>query len=318
MIESVYQPDHYTIGASQQDFNIGFEFVSDADIRASVTDAETGVVTLLVNGDDFTVEAGPKITTGAQYDEGDKMTVYMVMPFKQLTQYLNTGRWDLPTTGLDLDIATLERQQLKEETDRAVKVTVESEDDPDELIATLQQASLDAIAAAEAAAASAALCTDADNIDSGNLGAAFMPTDGVWTLTGGGLAIAGPAILHQNGIEVGGSGTSKQIDDSSNGAASLPLFIGNRQIMVGAGAAADGVGEIYNPDTAVSVLHGVVEDIAPSDIIITPTDEGDVGGWWVTVDNVGSSPNFWHTFTVHVNTTPASVWGFSWRVLFKE
>jgi hypothetical protein len=266
MINSVYAPVPYTITSGQTTFNITFEYVAGEHIRANVTDAATGAVTELTNGTGpsstrFDVVGGD-VETVDQHPVGDKLTVYMEMPFLQQTQYLNTGRWDLPTTGNDLDLATLERQQVKDATDRAVKVAVESAETPEELLQSIYDAETAAAASAAAAGVSESAAatseanaatseanaeawaqqanpTNADNITSGNLDAARMPLNGTWNVTSGMffqyatkeiLRFGADDIIIEEGVRVGGASSSQKLDDSTSAGATVPLYIGSEVI----------------------------------------------------------------------------------------
>ncbi|MCK5639952.1 MAG: hypothetical protein KAJ19_04115, partial [Gammaproteobacteria bacterium] len=167
-INGTYVPSKYIVTAAQKDFNIAFEFVDEADVLAVVTNP-AGSDTELTNPADFTI-SGTTLTTVAQQDVGDQITIYLSMPFTQTTDYKNTGDLDLNNIEDDYDTATLERQQLKEADDRTVKVPITDDTDPEDLIDDLFQAKVDAEAAAvdaEESADEAAVSAASINVGTG-------------------------------------------------------------------------------------------------------------------------------------------------------
>ena len=161
MIDSVYEPDEYVVGATDLDFPITFEFVDGATIRATITSSVTDVETPLENGVDFDV-VGVTLTTRLQQPEDDELLIYLEMPFLQQTDYNNSDKLDLTAIELSLDTLTLETQELKENSDRSVKVPLGSEDDPEDYLDTMNtlageaaQSASDASDSADIAAAEA-------------------------------------------------------------------------------------------------------------------------------------------------------------------
>jgi hypothetical protein len=135
-VPAIYVPDKYNVTTGQLDFNISFDFVAAAHIRATMTDS-VGVDTELTNGVDFSV-VGTTLTTALQQTIGDKLTIWLEMPFTQLTDYKNTGDLDLEVVENDYDIAALERQQLLDDIRRAVKAPITGDADGDDLLADLE------------------------------------------------------------------------------------------------------------------------------------------------------------------------------------
>ena len=132
MITGTYEPIKYVISTSRSEFPITFEFVKAAHIRATVTSI-VGVDTVLDNTTDFSV-TGTTLTTVSPLDTaGEQLTIWMDMPFDQGTEYSNTGNFNLSDVEEGFDEVSLGLQQLSEEVSRALKVSVTSDSDPEEL-----------------------------------------------------------------------------------------------------------------------------------------------------------------------------------------
>lgn len=96
----------------------------------------------------YTLESGP-------LPEGWSLVVLRDMPFTQNVDLITGTRFDPQVIEDAMDMATAERQQLREAMARAVILGPGADETPEELISRLLQAAHDAVAAALAAAASA-------------------------------------------------------------------------------------------------------------------------------------------------------------------
>ncbi len=150
-ISGIYEPDKQLVTTGLKDFEISFEFIENSHIAATMTNLTTEIDTELVNGVDFTV-SGTTLTTTVQQPVGDQITMYLDMPFIQLTDYINTGDLDLENIEADYDTAVLERQQLLDTFNRSLTVPVTSDLDPEDLVDDLYAAEANAAASASAAA----------------------------------------------------------------------------------------------------------------------------------------------------------------------
>lgn len=99
-------------------------------------------------------DAGGTVTFATAPEKGSIIIVMRAMPFLQEDRYVTGSRFDPHEIEDALDIACAERQELKEQLDRSVKLPPTSLVEPDELIAEVMQAKADARDAAAAAEAS--------------------------------------------------------------------------------------------------------------------------------------------------------------------
>lgn len=92
---------------------------------------------------------------GAPLPEGWKLAVMRDMPFVQEVDLVTGTRFDPEVIETALDVATAERQQLRERLARAVVVEPTSEERPEDLLADITASRNTAVSSATAAAASA-------------------------------------------------------------------------------------------------------------------------------------------------------------------
>ena len=145
-------------------FTYGFKIFDKSELRVVHTDAD-GVETDLVVDVDYTVNnvgsAPPGNTidypvSGSPLPSGEYLTIVRDMLFTQAVDLENQGGYYPEVVEKMVDRNVMRLQQLKEAVDRAVKVDVSSDTDPDDLIDNLEASEAAAVASAAAAAASAA------------------------------------------------------------------------------------------------------------------------------------------------------------------
>ena len=133
----------YACDGSTTVFDVPFRFLEDSDLQLSVQ-ASDGTVTNLVLNSDYTV-------TGANNDNGgkvhlthpapaqSKLSILRVMDLLQETDYRENERFPAESHERALDKLTMEVQQLQEQSDRAIKVGVFSDVEPDVLIGYVER-----------------------------------------------------------------------------------------------------------------------------------------------------------------------------------
>lgn len=134
-------------------FPYNFKVLAAADLEVSID----GVVKTLTThytlsgvGDD----GGGNVTMLSAPTAGGIVVRRRNMAYTRVTDYQDQGELPTATLDADFDASVLLSQQLAEGLERAVKVPITSDLDPAQLIADLTQASIDAVAAADAAAIS--------------------------------------------------------------------------------------------------------------------------------------------------------------------
>lgn len=127
----------YVGDGQNTEFDVPFRFLEDSDLKLSIQ-ATDGTVTNLVLNIDYVV-------TGANADNGGKvhlthpvgnqakLSILRVMDLLQETDYRENERFPAESHERALDKLTFETQQLQAQLDRAIKVDVFSDVDPDVL-----------------------------------------------------------------------------------------------------------------------------------------------------------------------------------------
>jgi hypothetical protein len=137
--------------------------IPDADsARVGLFDIATGVLTE-VDASDYTItgineEAGGTVTyplAGAPLSTDTRIVIWRLVPYEQETQLTNQTPYYASVLTRQLDLIVMQIQQLRDEANRSIKVTLGSALTPDEFVEDLQQGAADAQASATAAAASA-------------------------------------------------------------------------------------------------------------------------------------------------------------------
>ena len=198
----------YTGNNVASSFAFSFKVFADIDILVVETLISTEAESDLVLNTDYTVtrnadqdnNPGGSITykvggVTTALPSTKMLTIVGNFGYEQPTDIPNGGAWFATVVENALDRVTMLAKQLKEATDRAVKVPVSSSTDPDALIASLEASEAAAVAAAAAAASSAAAAAAA--IPSGSLG--YTPVDEAGHTMTGELALPS--------INLGGSGS---------------------------------------------------------------------------------------------------------------
>lgn len=134
----------------------GFSIADEEHVQVILADADD-IETVQVLSTDYTVSGvGDEtfdVTMLVAPASGETLTLIRNVPFVQEMDLENQGPFFAETIEAAFDLAVARDQQLQEQIDRAVKATVSSDIDPDEVIADLFQAAADAATAAAAAEA---------------------------------------------------------------------------------------------------------------------------------------------------------------------
>jgi len=160
----------YFYNGATTSFAYGFKISDQTHIRVVETVTATGVETDLVLSTDYTVtgvgnDTGTVVISPARA-AGKTVVLVRSVPFTQLLDLQNQGAYFAERVEAAFDAGVARDQQLQEQIDRAVRVPVSSDTDPDDLIADLEAASLAAVNAAAATAADV-MQTAADRVQTG-------------------------------------------------------------------------------------------------------------------------------------------------------
>jgi hypothetical protein len=170
MISSEDFREEYNGNGSTDEFAYSWPVTNKTHLLVTKVVVATGAETTMVVDTDYTVNvdglssedsADWFITAAVAPASGVKWVITPDLPLKQLTDFENQGGYDANTYEAAYDYLTILVQQLKEELDRCVKITVGSDTDPDDLISDLEDDAAAAAVSAAASAASAALAGSA-------------------------------------------------------------------------------------------------------------------------------------------------------------
>lgn len=134
-----------------------FKVWKAADLEVSITNAD-GDVTVVVNWSVSLAGLGGTVTyptSGSPLPSGHKITIRRSMDFLQDVDLVSGTRWDPEVVEIALDQATAERQQLKEEVDRSLKLDVSDPTSPEALLSSIFAAKDTSVSAASSALDSA-------------------------------------------------------------------------------------------------------------------------------------------------------------------
>ncbi|MFI9652844.1 hypothetical protein, partial [Guyparkeria halopsychrophila] len=174
----------YTGNDTATQFSFSFKVFDTAEVVVIQTDS-TGAESTLVEGTDYTValnadqdtSPGGTVTLPAALPTGEKLTVTSDVDYLQSLDLTNQGGFYPQTINDALDRLTILTQQTAEEAGRSIKVKISSGDDPDQLVADLFAAEVDAENAASNAASSASSAsTSASNASTSETNAAGSAT----------------------------------------------------------------------------------------------------------------------------------------------
>ena len=140
-----------------EEWTIDFPFFKAEHVRALHV-SEVGIETELVQGTDFTVTGGDGGTgsltfpiAGSAYPTlpaTEKIAIFRDTPLLQELALRNFDEFNVRLIMRAMDLLTMQNQEQADALDRAVKVAISDDTDPDELIATLLQGVQDAANAA--------------------------------------------------------------------------------------------------------------------------------------------------------------------------
>lgn len=166
-LESAASKAVYTGNGATTEFPFSFKVWEKAQILVSVTDAlgyvqETGEYSVTLSAGGGTVSY---LHAGAPLPSGWKLAITRDMPFTQEDDYITGTRFDPEVIETALDKATAERQQLREQLQRAVILPPTSDEDPvmmaEQLLQAEKSARASAAAARESGSAAAACASQA-------------------------------------------------------------------------------------------------------------------------------------------------------------
>lgn len=160
-IESIYEPEVYTLNGTTDEFAVGF-LVSDATfLKCTRIDAVTGAETDLVLNTDFSY-SGVGATSGTLTypitgapDDDATLVIELDIPPLQGTDFGNQGGFFAENHTAAFDKVTQILQIFLEALARTVKVPITSDTDPADLIQSLTEAAATAVAAAATAVSAA-------------------------------------------------------------------------------------------------------------------------------------------------------------------
>lgn len=145
--------------------NLTFRFFDNADVAVYLVNIAADTFVKLTITTDYTItgagepevdgSAVGKVTAITPPAVGYKLLAVLEAPLKQPTELINQGRFFPDVHETAFDRLCLQIQQIAEQVNRAVKVSITGAIDPDDLVNQLTQAVADAQAYAAAAAASA-------------------------------------------------------------------------------------------------------------------------------------------------------------------
>lgn len=131
----------YTGNGTTVTFPVPFLFYDDTHIVVRTKKNET--VTDCVRGVDYSItgagdDNGGAVTFAAAPDDGTQVSILREVPFVQNTQYLDGDPMPAELLERNLDILTMQTQQLKEQCDRGVTVDVFSNSDPSQIVGKIE------------------------------------------------------------------------------------------------------------------------------------------------------------------------------------
>ena len=131
----------YTGNGTTVTFPVPFLFYDDAHVVVRTKKDET--VTDCVRGVDYSIagawdDNGGTVTFFAAPDDGTQVAILRDVPFVQNTQYLDGDPLPAELLEHNLDVLTMQTQQLKEQSDRAVTVDFFSNSDPSQIVGKIE------------------------------------------------------------------------------------------------------------------------------------------------------------------------------------
>ena len=156
-LETTVSKAVYTGNGATTEFPFSFKVWDEDQILVSVTDAqgyvqETGEYSVTLSAGGGTVSY---LHAGAPLPSGWKLAITRDMPFTQEDDYITGTRFDPEVIEMALDKATAERQQLREQLQRAVILPPTSVETPEDMAQELLRARDEAVQSAGAAQSSA-------------------------------------------------------------------------------------------------------------------------------------------------------------------
>ena len=163
-LESTTSKAVYTGNGATTEFPFSFKVWEKDQILVSITDArgyvqETGEYSVTLSAGGGTVSY---LHAGAPLPSGWKLAITRDMPFTQEDDYITGTRFDPEVIETALDKATAERQQLREQVQRAVILPPTSDETPEDMAQELLRARDEAVQSSGAARNSEQAAADSE------------------------------------------------------------------------------------------------------------------------------------------------------------
>ena len=268
----------FTGNGTTTEFSFTFRVFEQDDVQVIMTDIATGIETVLVLNSDYYVTLNDEQETNnggyityprpdadplpANLPSTKKITILSNIEYTQELDLTNGGGFYPEVIEASLDKMTMQLQQLKEASDRSVKVAVSSTTTPEQYFELVVQYTDDASDSASAAAASAASAASSASSASTNAG---LITSNLTNIN----IVAG---IETEIVSVAGNATD--ISDVANDIGSVEIVAND----LGGGGFYSDLGSIADPATPTNVgssaILAVAGDIA--DVVIVADDIADV------------------------------------------
>lgn len=280
-------------------FPFSFKCFTTADVRVVLTDSDAVETDLTLDSQysvslnaDQNASPGGTIDTVSTYATGNTITIVSDLDMLQETDIQNQGGFYPEVIENALDKVTMLVQQVQEQVDRAVKVDVSSELEPEDY---LTQASAAATSAAASASAASASASSASGSAASVAGAAANIVGFEWV----GSWLTATGYLKNNIVYESGN-SYIALSDHTSGMFSTDYSNGLWEIFASKGAAGAGTGDMLaannlsevTPATARTNLgaakSGANSDITSLSALSTPLSvaQGGIGASTLTLNNV--------------------------------
>ncbi|HJG35839.1 hypothetical protein [Desulfovibrio piger] len=272
-LETTVSKAVYTGNGATTEFPFSFKVWDEDQILVSVTDAqgyvqETGEYSVTLSAGGGTVSY---LHAGAPLPSGWKLAITRDMPFTQEDDYITGTRFDPEVIETGLDRATAERQQLREQLQRAVILPPTSDETPEDMAQELLRARDEAVKSAGAARNSEQAAADSASDAAASAQAAATSAEGADQSRAEAAASAAAASQSATAARQNAEAAAGSEDRAAQSAASI-LELQVEVVTLDPGRPASGD---YDPETGI--LHlGIPKGDSGASAIATPTSLGSV------------------------------------------
>ena len=263
----------YTGNGATTEFPFSFKVWDEDQILVSVTDAqgyvqETGEYSVTLSAGGGTVFY---LHDGAPLPSGWKLAITRDMPFTQEDDYITGTRFDPEVIETALDKATAERQQLREQLQRAVILPPTSDETPEDMAQELLRARDEAVQSAAAAQDSESAAASSASQSAASAQAAAASAEAADQSRAAAAASTADASQSATAARQSAEAAAGSEDRAARSAASiLGLQVEVATLDPGLPAGGD-----YDPETGI--LHlGIPKGDSGASAIATPTSLGSV------------------------------------------